>query len=83
VFATQSVHPRALEAERVVEISGKLGIPASRAVPLEAALIEAVQAAGHEAAVLVTGSLFVAAGARDVWRVWEETGIPTKEIGQG
>jgi len=83
VIATQSVHPRAMEAEQVVEVSRTLGIPASRAVPLETALIDALQAAGNEAAVLITGSLFVAAGARDVWHSWKENGIPAKVIGQG
>jgi len=83
VIATQSVHPRAMEADQLVEISRSLGIPVSCAVPLETAMIDALQKAGTQAAVLVAGSLFVAAGARDVWHAWQENGTPAKEIGQG
>jgi dihydrofolate synthase/folylpolyglutamate synthase len=70
LIATQSIHPRAMDAGQIVEVSRGLGIPATEAIPLEAAMVNAMQAAGKEAAVLVTGSLFVAAGARDVWHSW-------------
>jgi hypothetical protein len=65
-----------MEVDQVVEICRSLGISAANAVPLEKAMIDALQVGGSEAAVVVTGSLFVAAGARDVWHSWEENGIP-------
>ena len=67
VIATQSVHPRATEAERLVEMAHEFGCPAIAVVPVEAALEEALKAAGSEAVVLITGSMFVVALARQAW----------------
>lgn len=67
VVATQSVHPRAMEAEKLVELAHQHGVRATAVVPLETALAKALELAGQESAVVVTGSLFVAAAARYVW----------------
>lgn len=67
VIATRSFHPRALEPEQLVELAHRYGRPAKVVAAIEDALEEAVQVADGEAMVLVTGSLFVAAGARDTW----------------
>ena len=50
VIATQSVHPRAMEAEKLVELAHQFGTPAKAVVPLEAALDEAIDFAGEDAA---------------------------------
>lgn len=68
VVATQSVHPRAASAESLVTLAGQYGRPAQAVVPLEAALEVALQQAGQNAVVLATGSLFIAAAVRAVWR---------------
>jgi dihydrofolate synthase / folylpolyglutamate synthase len=68
VIATQSIHPRAIDPHQLVELTRPYGIPA-RAVPrIEDALLQALQDAQHERVVLVTGSLFIVAGARHVWQ---------------
>ena len=68
VVATKSVHPRAIEPEELVEMAHQFGRPA-RAVPqVEDALQEALGLAEGEAVVLVTGSIFVAASARQNWK---------------
>jgi len=68
VVATQSVHPRAMEAERLVEMAHRFGRPGQAIVPVEAALEAALrQAALEEAVVLAAGSLFVAAAVRQAW----------------
>ncbi|HLE52556.1 MAG TPA: folylpolyglutamate synthase/dihydrofolate synthase family protein [Anaerolineales bacterium] len=68
VVATKSVHPRAIEPEVLVEMVHQFGRPA-RAIPqVEAALEEALGLAEGEAVVLVTGSIFLAASARQAWK---------------
>jgi len=67
VIATQSIHPRAMEPERLVEMAHQFGCPARIVPTIEEALAEAIHLAEGEAIVLVTGSIFIAAGARDTW----------------
>jgi folylpolyglutamate synthase/dihydropteroate synthase len=84
VIATQSVHPRAMLAARLVEIAQQFGLPAEAVVPVEKALpaalkaAEAIKAAAAikntgkgRAVVLAAGSLFVAAAVRDIWKKQE------------
>lgn len=67
VIATQSVHPRAMEAEKIVDLAHQAGCPAQAIVPLEAALVHALKLAGNQCAVVAAGSLFVAAATRQAW----------------
>ncbi len=66
VITTQSVHPRAIDAERLVELAHRCGRSAQAITPIEDALAVALKEAGQEAVVLVTGSIFVAAAAREI-----------------
>jgi dihydrofolate synthase/folylpolyglutamate synthase len=67
VIATQSYHPRAIDPERLVEIAHQFGRPARIVADVADALNEALSIAGGEKPVLVTGSIFIAAGAREAW----------------
>lgn len=67
VIATRSFHPRSIEPEKLVELAHHYGRPAKIVQDVEEALQEAIRLAAGEALVLVTGSIFVAAGARDSW----------------
>jgi dihydrofolate synthase / folylpolyglutamate synthase len=69
VVATRSIHPRAADPEKLVELAHQFGVPARVVENVEAALEEALWLAEGEAVVLVTGSIFVAAGARQAWVV--------------
>jgi dihydrofolate synthase/folylpolyglutamate synthase len=80
VVATRSIHPRAMDPELIVELAHQHGRPAKIIDEISAALEEAIRLAGGEELVLITGSLFVAAGAREAWyarngwsRVWSES----------
>jgi dihydrofolate synthase/folylpolyglutamate synthase len=66
VIATQSIHPRAIDAEKLVELIHRCGRSAAAITPIEDALKIALDEAGDEAVVLVTGSVFVAAAAREL-----------------
>ncbi len=67
VIATQSVHPRAMDTNKLVELAHQFGKPAQAVIPVEKALELALDLAGQEAAVVAAGSLFVAAAVRETW----------------
>lgn len=68
VVATRSLHPRAIDPARLVEMAHQFGRPASAFESVEEALQEARRLAGGEVAILITGSIFLAAAAREVWQ---------------
>jgi dihydrofolate synthase/folylpolyglutamate synthase len=67
VIATQSTHPRSIDAQEIVQLAHRFGRPAQAIVPFEDAMIAALDEAGQESVVLVTGSIFIAAAARDTY----------------
>ena len=67
VIATQSIHPRAMDANKLVELAHHFGVLSQAVVPVELAMEKALELAGEEAAVVVAGSLFVAAAVREAW----------------
>jgi dihydrofolate synthase/folylpolyglutamate synthase len=67
VIATRSIHPRAIEPEKLVELAHRFGRPARAIDTIEEAIDEGLRVAGDEALLLVTGSIFIAAAARDTW----------------
>ena len=67
LIATRSFHPRAIEPQELVALARRFGRPAQVVDKVEDALPEAMRAAEGKALVLVTGSIFVVAGARDTW----------------
>ncbi len=69
LIATRADHPRALEAEKIVEMAAQAGVESEAATPVEAALARALELAGSTGIVLSAGSLFVTA---EVMRAWEK-----------
>jgi dihydrofolate synthase/folylpolyglutamate synthase len=67
VIATRSIHPRAISPAHLVEFAQPFGVRVSDLPTVEEALDEALQAAGDDALLLVTGSIFVVAGVREAW----------------
>lgn len=67
VITTQSQHPRSIGAEFLEELAHRFGRSAQAITPLEDALAAALDEAGQESVILVTGSIFVAAAARGVY----------------
>jgi dihydrofolate synthase / folylpolyglutamate synthase len=66
VITTQSIHPRAIDAGDLVELAHRSGRSAEAVIPIEDALKKALEEAGRETVVLITGSVFVAAAAREL-----------------
>jgi dihydrofolate synthase / folylpolyglutamate synthase len=67
VIATQSAHPRAADANKLVELAHQFGTPAQAVVPVESALERALELAGNDSVVVAAGSLFIAAAVRAAW----------------
>lgn len=67
VIATRSFHPRAIEPETLVRIAHQFARPCKIVPDVADALEEALHLSGKDTLVLVAGSLFVAAGAREAW----------------
>lgn len=68
LIVTESFHPRAIKAEKLVELAHRFGRSAQKVLPIESALEKALELAGSQNAVVVAGSLFVAAAARETWQ---------------
>jgi len=66
VITTQSIHPRAIDADKLVEVVHRCGRSAQAITPIEDAFKQALEEAGQDAVILITGSVFVAAAAREV-----------------
>lgn len=65
VIFTQSIHPRSFHAEQLIQLAEGYPLKKSVVVPLEKAVEEAIRALDSlDTVLLVTGSIFVAAGAR-------------------
>jgi dihydrofolate synthase/folylpolyglutamate synthase len=67
LVVTKSFHPRAIEPESLVEIASQYQRHAAVVADIPAALEEAIRLANGDKLVLVTGSIFVAAAAREAW----------------
>jgi dihydrofolate synthase/folylpolyglutamate synthase len=73
VIATQSVHPRALDADEIVRIAEKFEIPARAIKNVTDAVDIAFESAGKTCGILATGSLFIAAAVRDYYFSQQKT----------
>lgn len=67
VVATKANHPRALEPEKLVELANRFGRQGYVIENPAEALDTALREAGSECAILVAGSIFIAAEVRDAW----------------
>jgi dihydrofolate synthase/folylpolyglutamate synthase len=64
LIAVKSFHPRAIDPDKLVDMAQAFGHPVECIVDIPLAVEKALQMAGEEDLVLVTGSIFVVAEAR-------------------
>jgi dihydrofolate synthase/folylpolyglutamate synthase len=64
---TQSTHPRAMSAEKMILLQKNKTIPTIARVPIERALRESYKHVNNNSAIIVAGSLFIAAAVKEVW----------------
>jgi dihydrofolate synthase/folylpolyglutamate synthase len=67
VIATQTNHPRVLEAQKIVDLVHPAGIPVEELRPASVALERALELAGVRGVVLVAGSVAFAGEMKNVW----------------
>jgi len=67
VITTQSTHPRAADPVHLMEQIRPYGLPVEACNPAEDALARALELAGTDCGIIVAGSVFIAAAARDIW----------------
>jgi dihydrofolate synthase/folylpolyglutamate synthase len=65
VLTTRSRHPRSVSSSEAADVFRRLGIPTVETNDVRDAVAQALEMAGEDDLVLVTGSLFVAAEARE------------------
>jgi dihydrofolate synthase / folylpolyglutamate synthase len=75
IIATRADHPRALEAEKIVEMARQAGVESEAATPVEAALARALELAGETGIVLSAGSLFVTAEVLRAWKKYKQNEV--------
>jgi len=68
VVATRSFHPRAMDPQEIVDAAHQFGKSTVVVEDVADALIEALRLAEAGSMVLASGSLFIAAGAREAWQ---------------
>ena len=67
VITTQSTHPRAASPEELQKHVLSYGVPCLAISPAEAALTKALELAGSEMGIIVSGSIFIASAALAIW----------------
>ena len=66
VLLTKSVHPRAVEVQKLVGFAEQAGVACEAVEPVEEAVARALDIAGDQALVLSAGSIFLTAAVRAV-----------------
>jgi dihydrofolate synthase / folylpolyglutamate synthase len=67
VIATQTDHPRVLEARKIVSLVQSTGLPVEAVTPAPAALARAMELAGDRDVILVAGSVAFAGEMKTAW----------------
>ncbi len=66
MITTQSIHPRAYDAEKLRELAAAYSVPVEAIVPLEMAVDRALEKVKNNQIIVATGSLFIVGGVRHV-----------------
>lgn len=66
VILTRSEHPRAVEAQKLIEFAEQAGVTCEAVEPVEEAVNRALELAGERALLLSAGSIFLTAAVRAV-----------------
>jgi folylpolyglutamate synthase/dihydropteroate synthase len=76
VIVTRSDHPRAAAPVRLADIVAEAGGGAEVSVNVSKAVHRALEVAGPASGILVTGSVFVVADAREAWAEYAGQQLP-------
>ncbi|NTV37337.1 MAG: bifunctional folylpolyglutamate synthase/dihydrofolate synthase, partial [Anaerolineaceae bacterium] len=73
VITTQSIHPRAYNSMDLAELANHYVNDVKATSSVEEALKVAFELAGQDSAIVITGSIFVAAAGKEAWQKNFET----------
>ena len=69
LIVTRADHPRALEAEKIIELADQAGVESEAVSPVEAALARALELSKNDGSIVLSaGSMFVTAEVMQAWR---------------
>ena len=68
IIATQSLHPRAMDAEKILNLINSIGYKGYSYHLLKEALIKSIQMWDDSSIIIATGSIFIAAAVRNIWK---------------
>lgn len=68
LIASQSTHPRAMTADKICKIASQLNRNAKSIPSIEKALEQAIDQFNEKSIIIVTGSIFMAAAVRELWK---------------
>ena len=68
IYATKSYHPRAMDPEIIATVAQEFKKPVAIHNDVGSATQEALEKLGDEEVLLITGSVFIAAGGREAWQ---------------
>ena len=68
LIVTRADHPRALEAEKIIELASQAGVESEAVSPVEAALARALELSAKDGSIVLSaGSMFVTAEVMQAW----------------
>jgi dihydrofolate synthase / folylpolyglutamate synthase len=68
LIVTRADHPRALEAEKIIELAGQAGLESEAVSPVESALRRALELSAKDGSIVLSaGSMFVTAEVMKAW----------------
>lgn len=78
IIVTRSTHPRAAHPADLARLAREINpsVPVHVAEEISEALLLALALADHEDLVLITGSIFIVAGAREAWQTLHPDAFP-------
>jgi dihydrofolate synthase/folylpolyglutamate synthase len=69
LIVTRADHPRALEAEKIIELASQAGVESEAVSPVEAALARALELSAKDGSIVLSaGSMFVTAEVMQAWK---------------
>jgi len=84
LIVTRADHPRALDAEKIVELAKQAGVESEAVSPVESALGRALELSAKDGSIVLSaGSMFVTAEVMRAWNKISLTPNPSPKTGEG
>ncbi|NTU55695.1 MAG: bifunctional folylpolyglutamate synthase/dihydrofolate synthase [Anaerolineales bacterium] len=79
LIVTRADHPRALEAEKIIELANQAGVESEAVSPVKAALARALELSKNDGSIVLSaGSMFVTAEVMQAWNTLAKVPKPSQ-----